>query len=91
MFEKEGFEFSADEVEGGVHALLLVEDADAGFDSGGIAEAGEELIAGEASLHLGIDSAFGAQHPLADVELKDGITDPGILAELFFGGDFGGG
>jgi hypothetical protein len=44
--------------EGGFEAFALVNDADLRLDGGGIAVAGEELVAGEAGLHLRIDFAL---------------------------------
>jgi hypothetical protein len=43
--------------------------------------AGEELVAGEAGLHLGIDLAFLAQNMTAHIEFEHGVADPGVFAE----------
>jgi hypothetical protein len=45
----------------------------------------EELIAGEARLHLGIHCTVMLQDPGAHIQLQHGIPDPGFFTEGFEG------
>ncbi len=81
LFEKKGFQSFANPGEGGLQTFALIDDADVGFDGGGIAGAGKELIAGKARFHLGIDFALLAEDETADVEFQNGIAYPGVFAQ----------
>ena len=81
LFEKQGLQSFANPGEGGLQTFSLIDDADVGFDGGGIAGAGKELIAGEARFHFGIDFALLAEDETADVEFQNGIAYPGVFAQ----------
>jgi hypothetical protein len=82
LLYEERLKIFTDPTEGCIEAALLIDDADLCLHGCWIAMAAEELIAGESSFHLCIDFSYLMQHMTAHVELKNGITDPGILAEF---------
>ena len=81
LLEKKRLQILVNPREGSLQAFALIDDADVGFDGGGVAGAGEELIAGEARLHLGIHLALLTQDETAYVEFQNGIANPGVFAQ----------
>ena len=81
LFEEKWLDVLLDPPPRGFKPLDLIDLADGGLDAGGIAQAIEELIAGEAALHLRINAALPALDPGPDVKLEHGIADPSISAE----------
>jgi hypothetical protein len=68
LLDEQGFEPLTNPLKGGFEPGALIDDADFGFDLGRIAEAIQELIAGEASFHLGVHLPVMLQHPGSGIE-----------------------
>ncbi len=68
LLDEQGLKPLANPVKGGFEPGALIDDADFGLDLRRVAEAVEELIAGEAGFHLCIDLAMMLQDPGAGVE-----------------------
>lgn len=84
----EGHELGFDEGEGGLETLLLIEEADAGFDGGGFAEGLKEAVGGHADGEGIVDAEALGEDAAAGIEREDGVADPGEF-DLFTGALFG--
>lgn len=81
LFEKQGLQSFTNPGKCCIQPFALIDHTDVSLDGSGIAGAREELIAGEASLHLGIHFAPLLQDEAADVEFQYGIANPGVFAQ----------
>ena len=84
MFLKNGKNFGLNPGKRGLHALILIKFADLCFDRGGIAIAGEELIAGHEVLGIAADGAAFAQDSPPGLENEAGVADSGALSLTHF-------
>ena len=81
LFEKQGLQSFTNPGKCCIQPFALIDHTDVSLDGGGISGAREELIAGEARFHLGIDFALLAEDETADVEFQNGIAYPGVFAQ----------
>jgi hypothetical protein len=83
LLAEAGDEFGFEPGEGGGEALGAIAATDGGLDGGGLAEGGEELVAGEAGEEFLAPEAvfeFGMpENPFPGEEGEDGVPDPGFL------------
>lgn len=89
MFAEEGDEFGLDVGEGGLEALLLVNDADGGFNAGGVTEGTEEFVGGEFREPFAVHAFAFLEDEVASEEGENGVAEPCVFALDFDGVLFG--